>query len=379
MATLEALEARIAALEAASGAAASGLAPNYLQVDPVTGKISAALSGSLQAQGLYLPALGAPAPLTYSRVTWTTDGTPNGAVVAEIQDAYSPASGSGPTYVSELNEHNEYAYSGNNGRDTGARIAHRRITVQGQAYQLYDELWDSGTLTDPTNPSYYRIVLPDGTSHTVIDTQGVSSFAQTSNNLSDVANPVTAIQNLGGLQKADNLSDVANTATALGNIGGLAKASNLGDVANVNTARHNLRIGKPSRGFGTAGGAISSGYANYLATNVSYDPDLNLNAGYWDAPAWCSMALAFASCGWPASYVNAVRLEVWDGTTNTLIESTADMGQPQLLGNAGVTASFPFQTTPGHGYYWRCHVTASSGTVVPWSGPWEYVAFLPIG
>lgn len=69
---------------------------------------------------------------------------------------------------------------------------------------------------------------------------GPEQFLQVSANLSDVANAVTALNNIGGLAINQNLADVADADTSLTNINGLNKNNNLSEVANPNTALTNI-------------------------------------------------------------------------------------------------------------------------------------------
>jgi len=70
--------------------------------------------------------------------------------------------------------------------------------------------------------------------------QVLSGYLAADNNLSDVDDAITSLNNLGGLAASNNLTDVADTAASLTNLGGLAITSNLSDINNAATALANL-------------------------------------------------------------------------------------------------------------------------------------------
>jgi hypothetical protein len=84
--------------------------------------------------------------------------------------------------------------------------------------------------------------------------QNVGAFAQTANNLSDVANVSTALTNLGGLAKASNLSDVANATAARGNLSAAKSGAN-SDITSLSGLTTALSVSQGGTGATTAAGA----------------------------------------------------------------------------------------------------------------------------
>lgn len=110
----------------------------------------------------------------------------------------------------------------------------------------------------------------------------LSSLATTANtllkanNLSDVANPATALSNLGGastsmvLLKANNLSDVVTPATALSNLGGATSGANanITSLTGLTTplSQHQGGTGTATAGIGAVNNITGQSYAGFTGT-----------------------------------------------------------------------------------------------------------------
>lgn len=163
-----------------------------------------------------------------------------------------------------------------------------------------------------------------------------ATFAQVTNNLSDLTNVVSARNNLGlgsaavmsssaFLQTSNNLSDLASASTARTNLGlgsaaqqassaFLQPSNNLSDVASASTARTNLGLGGAAvLSVGTGAGTVAAGNDSrfagptqnsqsasygFIASDAGaqiYHPSADTTARTWTIPANASVAYAIGT------------------------------------------------------------------------------------
>jgi hypothetical protein len=259
--SLASLQAQITALKqqmqqvAATAQGGETLQPTYLTVSP-TGQVGANFSGVVSASALALKAGTARGGYVANSVQWVRQS--DGALVA-FAEAWNAAAND------ELTLQATQATAGD---ATGVLLMANGLAGSGNASLAINGCSSSGA--NASTGLFAGAIPKTGAPSlaTILDATGHSSFAQTANNLSDLANAGTARTNLGvdatgtACQRSNNLSDVANVQTARSNLG-LGLGAGVAAVGAGQSTPVTLYSGS-----GQVTWAGGSAYSNVVAVNI---------------------------------------------------------------------------------------------------------------